>query len=163
MALRNIVTEGDPILRKVCRPVDEVTDRIRMILDDMVDTMREANGVGLAAPQVGIMRRMFVAEPEEDKIYYFVNPEITSREGEEEADEACLSIPEMAGRVIRPSKITIKGLDRDGNPQEHEFEGFHARIMCHEYDHLDGILYSDRAEEMFRAEERQDSEEGEEE
>ena len=99
MALRNIVTEGDPILRRICRPVDEVTDRIRMILDDMVDTMRDAQGVGLAAPQVGIMRRMFVAEPEPEEVYYFVNPEIiTAGEGEEEADEGCLSVPEMIGR-----------------------------------------------------------------
>ena len=153
MALRNIVTEGDPILRKVCRPVDEVTDRIRMILDDMVDTMRDAQGVGLAAPQVGIMRRMFVAEPEVDEIYYFVNPEIVASEGEEEGEEACLSVPELAGKVVRPTKITIRGLDRDGNPQEHTFEGFHARVMCHEYDHLDGILYRDKAKQMFRPEE----------
>ena len=82
MATRTIVTEGDPILRKKCRTVDEVTDRIRMILDDMVDTMREAEGVGLAAPQVGIMRRMFVAEPEPEEVYYFVNPEIIEQEGD---------------------------------------------------------------------------------
>ena len=146
MALRTIVTEGDPILRKKCREVDEVTDRIRMILDDMVDTMREADGVGLAAPQVGIMRRMFVAEPEPEEVYYFVNPQIVSQEGEEEADEGCLSVPEMIGTVVRPTKITI----RDGQPQEYEFEGFHARVMCHEYDHLDGILYPDKATKMYR-------------
>ena len=151
MALRNIVVEGDPILRKTCRPVDEVTDRIRMILDDMVDTMRDAQGVGLAAPQVGIMRRMFVAEPEPDELDYFVNPQIVDQEGEEEGEEACLSVPEMAGTVIRPERITIRGLDREGNPQERTFEGFHARVMCHESDHLDGILYSDKAEKMFRA------------
>lgn len=150
MALRTIVTEGDPILRKKCRTVDEVTDRIRMILDDMLDTMREADGVGLAAPQVGIMRRMFVAEPEPEEVYFFVNPEIVSQEGEEEGNEGCLSVPEMVGTVVRPTKITIRGLDRDGLPQEHEFEGFHARVMCHEYDHLEGILYPDKAEKMFR-------------
>ena len=150
MALRTIVTEGDPILRKVCRPVNEVTDRIRMILDDMVDTMHDADGVGLAAPQVGIMRRMFVAEPEPEQIYYFVNPEIIYQEGEEEGDEGCLSVPEMIGTVVRPTKITIRGLDRDGNPQEHTFEGFPARVMCHENDHLDGILYPDKAKKMYR-------------
>ena len=160
MALRNIVTEGDPILRKTCREVDEVTDRIRMIMDDMVETMRDAQGVGLAAPQVGIMRRMFVAEPEEGEVYYFVNPQIISEEGEEEGDEACLSVPEMGGRVVRPSRIVIRGLDRDGNEQEHTFEGFNARVMCHENDHLNGILYSDIAEEMYRAEEMQEKEEG---
>lgn len=150
MALRMIVTEGDPVLRKKCRPVGEVTDRIRMILDDMVDTMRDADGVGLAAPQVGIMRRMFVAEPEPEEVYYFVDPQIISQEGEEEGDEGCLSVPEMVGTVVRPTKIVIRGLDRDGNPQEHEFEDFRARVMCHEYDHLDGILYPDKALKMFR-------------
>ena len=150
MALRNIIVEGDPILRKTCRPVDEVTDRIRMILDDMVDTMRDAQGVGLAAPQVGIMRRMFVAEPEPDELYYFVNPEIVAEEGEVEGEEACLSVPEMAGTVVRPERITIRGLDRDGKPHEHTFEDFHARVMCHENDHLNGILYSDKAEKLFR-------------
>ena len=163
MALRNIVTEGDPILRKTSRPVDEVTDRIRMILDDMVDTMREAQGVGLAAPQVGIMRRMFVAEPEEGQVYYFVNPEIIYQEGEEEGDEACLSVPDMVGRVTRPTKIKIKGMDREGEEIEYTFEGFHARVMCHEADHLDGILYPDKATAMFRPEDMPDKgEEGDE-
>lgn len=162
MALRNILTEEDPVLRKVCRPVDEVTDRIRMILDDMVDTMRDADGVGLAAPQVGIMRRMFVAEPTPGEVYCFVNPEIISREGEEEGDEACLSVPDMVGKVVRPTKVTIKGLDRNGAERQYTFEGLAARIMCHETDHLDGILYSDRAEKMFRAEDiRENEEEGE--
>ena len=152
MAQRMIVTveEDGPVLRKKCRPVDEVTPRIQMILDDMVETMREAKGVGLAAPQVGIMRRMFVAEPEEGEVYYFVNPDITVREGEETGEEGCLSVPDMAGEVIRPARIVIRGLDRDGKEQEYSFEGFHARVMCHEYDHLDGILYTDRATRVFR-------------
>ncbi len=150
MALRNIITEGDPVLRKTCRPMGEVTDRTRMILDDMVDTMRDADGVGLAAPQVGIMRRMFVAEPAPDELYYFVDPEIIAQEGEEEGDEGCLSVPDMVGKVVRPTKITIRGLDREGELKEYTFEGFHARVMCHEYDHLDGILYIDKAEKVFR-------------
>ena len=150
MALRNILTEGDAILRKKCRPVDEVNDRIRMILDDMVETMREANGVGLAAPQIGMMRRMFVAEPEPDEVYFFVNPEITEKEGMQESSEGCLSVPGYSGLVDRPEKITIKGLDRDGNHQEYTFEGFKAVVMCHEYDHLDGILYIDKAKEMYQ-------------
>lgn len=149
MALRNIVTEGDEILRKKCREVGEVTDRIRQTLDDMVDTMHEAMGVGLAAPQIGIMRRMFVAEPEPGRIYYFVNPEITMMEGIVEGEEGCLSVPGYSGLVDRPQKITIKGLDRDGNPQEYTFEDFDARVMCHEFDHLDGILYKDKAKEMY--------------
>lgn len=161
MALRNIITEGDPILRKKCREVDNVNDRIRMILDDMVDTMRDAYGVGLAAPQVGIMRRMFVAEPEPDEVYYFVNPEIISTEGEQEYNEGCLSVPGLVGTVKRPQKIRIRGLDRDGNPQEYEFEGFHAIVMCHETDHLDGILYTDKATAMYDAEQIEAAEEEE--
>ena len=132
-----------------------------MILDDMVDTMRDAQGVGLAAPQVGIMRRMFVAEPEPDEVYYFVNPEIISTEGEQEYNEGCLSVPGLVGTVKRPQKIRIRGLDRDGNPQEYEFEGFHAIVMCHETDHLDGILYTDKATAMYDAEQIEAAEEEE--
>ena len=164
MALRNIVTEGDPILRKTCRPVGEVTPRIQMILDDMVETMRDANGVGLAAPQVGIMRRMFVAEPEPEKVYIFVDPEIVSMEGEQEGTEGCLSVPGYAGTVKRPEKIVIKGRDRYGKEKEYTFEGFDAVVMCHEFDHLEGILYTDKASEVFSAEQlEQDAEEQEQE
>lgn len=153
MALRNIVVEGDPILRKTCRPVDKVDDRIRMILDDMIETMYDACGVGLAAPQIGMMRRMFVAEPEEGEIYCFVNPEIITVEGEQECIEGCLSVPGYQGKVMRPEKIRIKGLDYNGEEQEYEFEGFHANVMCHEFDHLEGILYKDKAEVMYRLDE----------
>lgn len=159
MALRNIVTDEDPILRKVCRPVGEVTPRIQMILDDMVDTMRDANGVGLAAPQVGIMRRMFVAEPEPEKVYHFVDPEIISLEGEQESEEGCLSVPGRVGKVMRPEKIVIKGKDRYGHPREYTFEGFEAIVMCHEFDHLEGILYTDKATEVFEISEEQEQEE----
>jgi peptide deformylase len=150
MALRNIVVEGDPILRKKCREIDAVDDRIRTILDDMVETMEDANGVGLAAPQIGMMRRMFVAEPEPGEIYYFVNPEIVSRAGMQESEEGCLSVPGYYGLVDRPEKVRIKGLDRNGELCEYEFEGFKAVVMCHEYDHLDGILYIDKAKEMYQ-------------
>ena len=153
MALRNIVIEGDPVLRKICKPVDKVDDRIRMILDDMIDTMHYAQGVGLAAPQIGMMRRMFVAEPEEGEIYCFVNPEIITVEGEQECIEGCLSVPGYQGKVIRPEKVRIKGLDYNGNEQEYEFEGFHANVICHEFDHLEGVLYKDKAEVMYRFEE----------
>ena len=152
MALRNIVTDEDPILKKVCRPVGEVTPRIQMILDDMVETMRDANGVGLAAPQVGIMRRMFVAEPEPEKVYMFVDPEIVSLEGEQESTEGCLSVPGFVGKVMRPEKIVIRGKDRYGKEKEFTFEGFDAVVMCHEFDHLEGILYTDKASEVFPAE-----------
>lgn len=148
MALRNIVVEGDEILRKKCRNVGEVTERIQTILDDMLETMRDAMGVGIAAPQIGIMRRMFVAEPEPGRVYYFVDPEITMQEGSVEDEEGCLSVPGYSGLVERPQKITIRGLGRDGEMQEYTFEDFDARVMCHEYDHLDGILYKDKAKEM---------------
>ena len=153
MALRNIVTDEDPILRKTCRPVGEVTPRIQMILDDMVETMRDANGVGLAAPQVGIMRRMFVAELEPERVYIFVDPEMISLEGEQEGNEGCLSVPGYVGTVKRPEKIVIKGKDRYGKEKEYTFEGFDAVVMCHEFDHLEGILYTDKASEVFKAEE----------
>lgn len=152
MALRNIVVEGDPILRKTCRPVDKVDDRIRTILDDMIETMHEAMGVGLAAPQIGMMRRMFVAEPAEGEIYCFVNPEIITVEGEQECIEGCLSVPGYQGKVTRPEKVRIKGLDYNGEEQEYEFEGFHANVICHEFDHLEGILYVDKAETLYRLE-----------
>ena len=148
MALRNIVTEGDPILRKQCKPVGEVTERIQVILDDMVETMRDAEGVGLAAPQVGIMRRMFVAEPEPERVYCFVDPEIVTLEGEQESLEGCLSVPGMTGTVMRRERIRIRGLDRYGKMQEYDFEGMDAIVMCHEFDHLEGVLYIDKAVEM---------------
>ncbi len=131
MALRNIV-ERDGVdsetLYKRCRPVDDVNDRIRVMLDDMVETMRQAGGVGLAAPQVGILRRLFVAEPEPDEVYYFVNPEIVKTEGSQESQEGCLSVPGYVGIVDRPEKITIRGLDRNGKMTEMEFEGFAASV-----------------------------------
>lgn len=145
MAIRNVVKEGDPILRKKCREITEVNDHIRMTMEDMLDTMRAEMGVGIAGPQVGVMRRMFVAEPEPDRVYFMINPEITEKEGTQTGDEACLSVPGLCGTVERPEKIKITALDLDGNRQEYEFEGFDAVVMCHEYDHLDGVLYIDKA------------------
>ena len=148
MALRKVVVRGDEILSKRCREVSEVTDRIKETLDDRVDTMREELGVGLAAPQVGIMRRMFVAEPEPGRVYYMINPEIYFEEGSEEDYEACLSVPGLIGIVERPQKIKIRALDRDGVEHDYEFEGFDARVMCHENDHLNGVLYTDKAHDI---------------
>ena len=145
MAIRNVVKEGDPILRKKCREITEVNDHIRMTMEDMLETMRAEMGVGIAGPQVGVMRRMFVAEPEPDRVYFMINPEITEKEGTQTGDEACLSVPGLCGTVERPERIKITALDLDGNRQEYEFEGFDAVVMCHEYDHLDGILYIDKA------------------
>ncbi|MCI7145846.1 MAG: peptide deformylase [Clostridiales bacterium] len=153
MALRNIVELGDPILRKQCRPVGEVTDRTRTILDDMVETMRNACGVGLAAPQVGIMRRMFVAEPEEGRVLYMVDPEILTMEGEQTGEEGCLSVPGKVGTVIRPEKVVMKAKDRDGVEQTYELEGFDAVVVCHEFDHLEGVLYVDKSDDVHYVEE----------
>ncbi|MBF1138758.1 MAG: peptide deformylase [[Eubacterium] sulci] len=158
MALRKVVVRGDEILSKRCREVSEITDRIRETLDDMVDTMREELGVGLAAPQVGVMRRMFVAEPEPGRVYYMINPDIYYEEGSEEEYEGCLSVPGLIGIVERPQKIRIRALDRDGVEQDYEFEGFDARVMCHENDHLNGVLYTDKAHDIRSAEPQSDEE-----
>ncbi len=162
MAIRNVVTEGDEILRKKCKPIDKISERNLELLDDMVETMRLKNGVGLAAPQVGVMRRMFVAEPEKGKLYYMINPEIVKTEGEQESEEGCLSVPGYLGTVKRPEKITIKALDRDGKKQTYELEGFEAIVMCHENDHLDGILYTDKATNVHTPEEENQEEENQE-
>ena len=151
MALRNIVTEGDEILRKHCREVTEVNERIKTTMEDMLETMRAEMGVGIAAPQVGIMRRMFIAEPEPGRVYYMINPEILEQSGSQTGDEGCLSVPGMLGTVERPDYIKIRALDINGAEQVYEFSGFDARVMCHEYDHLDGILYIDKAENIREA------------
>ena len=145
MALRNVVTEGDEILTKHCREVTEVNDRIKTTMEDMVETMRSHYGVGIAGPQVGVLRRMFVAEPEPGRLYYMINPVILEQSGSQLDDEGCLSVPGLIGTVDRPDYIKIEALDLDGKKQIYEFEGFDARVMCHEYDHLDGILYTDKA------------------
>ena len=152
MAIRNVVLEGDEILRKQCREVSEVTDRIKMITEDMLETMRSEQGVGIAAPQVGIMRRMFVAEPEPERVYFMINPVMLEQSGSQSGDEGCLSVPGLIGSVERPSHIKIEALNLDGNKQVYEFDDFDARVMCHEYDHLDGVLYIDKAEHIRPAE-----------
>ena len=153
MAIRNIVTEGDEILRKRCREVSEVTDRIKMTLQDMLETMREQYGVGIAAPQIGIMRRMFIAEPEPGRVYYMINPVILEQSGSQVDDEGCLSVPGMIGTVDRPQRIKMQAMDLNGEMQVYEFEDFDARVMCHEYDHLEGVLYIDKAENIRPVEE----------
>ena len=159
MAIRNIVTEGDEILRKKCRVITEVTDRIRMTMEDMLETMHSENGVGIAAPQVGVMRRMFIAEPEPGRVYYMINPEILEMEGTQYGAEGCLSVPGLVGDVERPERIKIKALDLDGNEQIYDFEGFDAVVMCHENDRLDGILYTDKAVNLRVPEEPEEDDE----
>ena len=162
MAIRNVVIEGDEILRKKCREVTEVTDRIKLTMEDMLETMREQLGVGIAAPQVGIMRRMFVAEPEPGRVYYMINPVILEQRGSQTDDEGCLSVPGKIGTVTRPDYIKIEATDLDGERKVYEFRDFDARVMCHENDHLDGILYIDKAENIRDAADAYDEYEEEE-
>ena len=165
MAIRNVVTEGDEILRKHCKEVKEVTPRIKETLQDMLETMRESMGVGIAAPQVGIMRRMFVAQPDpfdEDKVYFMINPVMLEMSEEKElGTEGCLSVPDMMGDVERSVWIKMEATDINGERKTYEFEGFDARVMQHEYDHLDGILYTDKCQNLREAEYAEDEEEEE--
>lgn len=149
MAKLNILKEGDPTLRKVCREVDVITPRILTLLDDMTETMREANGCGLAAPQVGVLRRVVVIETEDSGLIELINPKIVKRSGKQNEVEGCLSIPGKAGITNRPQKVTVRALDRDGNEIEISGEDLLARAFCHELDHLDGKLFIDDVVEML--------------
>ena len=153
MALRDIVKEPDERLKKVCRPVKEITPHILTLLDDMAETMNFAEGVGFAAPQVGVLRRIVVIDVGEGLIE-LINPEIIAFSGEQTGPEACLSCGERRGIVTRPSKVTVRALDRYGKMQEYTGEGLLARAFCHELDHLDGVLFLDRmSREMAEDEE----------
>lgn len=160
MALLRILTlnNEEEALRKKSRPLDGVNDRTRMLLDDMYETMQEANGVGLAAPQVGVLRRVVVIDVGEGRID-LINPEIVAVEGEQEDREGCLSVPEECGIVNRPMKVTVKALDRNGKPFTLTGEELLARALCHEIDHLDGVLYVDKASRMLTPEEMEEFEE----
>ena len=145
MALRTIRVEGDEVLTKVSRPVDKMTPRIHDLITDMLDTMYEAMGVGLAAPQVGILKRIVVIDIGEGPIV-LINPEILETSGEQTGDEGCLSVPGMAGQVTRPNYVKVKALDVNMNEQIYEGEGLLARAFCHEIDHLDGKMYTELVE-----------------
>lgn len=158
MALRTVVTEEDEILRKKSKEVVEINDRILTLLDDMWETMLEYDGAGIAAPQVGVLRRVVVIdfkkpEDEESKRLELINPRIVRVEGERLDDEACLSVPGVVGKVRRPERVVVKALDRNGKEIEVEGEGFLAKALSHELDHLDGILFVDIAEEFLDDEE----------
>lgn len=155
MALRNIVLEGDGILRKRAREVTDINERIHMILDDMLETMRAYDGVGLAAPQVGIMKRILIVEID-GQVIELINPEILATEGVQADDEGCLSIPGMIGTVERPEYIKIKGLNREGQEVTYEGTGLLSVALSHEYDHLDGILYTDKATNVREADRDRD-------
>ena len=143
MAIINIRVDGDDILRKTSKPVKEMTERLETLIDDMFETMYENNGVGLAAPQVGILKRIVVIDVGEDMPMALINPEIVEADGEQVGDEGCLSLPGLVGEVARPEHVIVKALDRDMQEITVEGEGLLARCLCHEIDHLDGVLYKD--------------------
>ena len=153
MALRKIREIGDSCLSKKCREVEKFDSRLHTLLDDMKDTLLVANGVGLAAPQVGILRRAVIIDlGEDDGILELINPVITHTEGSVTDIEGCLSVPGKAGEVARPQKATVKAFDRYGEPFEFTGEDLYARCICHECDHLDGILYVEKATKFIEPE-----------
>lgn len=144
MAIRNIVKLGDDTLRKVCKPQEKFDLRLWTLLKDMADTMYKADGVGLAAPQVGILRRVVVIDVGDGNVYELINPEIISTSGEVVDAEGCLSVPGRRGKVARPEKVTVRAINRKGEECEYTGTGLLARAFCHEIDHLDGIIYVDK-------------------
>ncbi len=148
MALREIRLDGDPLLRKKSKEIVEINDRIKTLLNDMVETMIDANGVGLAAPQVGVLRRAIVVDIGESPIKA-INPEIIEQDGLVVDIEGCLSVPGYSGTVERPERIKVKFMDENGDNKLIEATGLSARIFCHEIDHLNGILYTDKAKDVF--------------
>ncbi len=162
MALRNIMEKGEKCLEKHCRPVTEFNEKLHVLLDDMAETLIKANGVGLAAPQVGVLRRAVlvletnVPEDEEDYIIELINPEIIEKSGQQEGPEGCLSVPGVFGWVERPQHVTVRAQDRDGKWFEVEGEGLTARAFCHELDHLEGVLFTQLADHIMSDEELSD-------
>lgn len=152
MATRNIITEGNPTLTKVCRPVTSFDERLATLIDDMKETVVQANGIGLAAPQVGVLRRVVVVDLGEE-IIELVNPRILEQSGEQDGLEGCLSVPERFGMVKRPNYVKLEAQDRHGEWYEYEGEELIARCFCHELEHLDGHLYTERAYRMLSREE----------
>lgn len=147
MALRTIRKDEDPVLRKVAKPVTVFDDKLKMLVRDMIDTMYAADGVGLAAPQIGILKRIFVIDVyDETGVKVLINPEIVYIEGEQFEIEGCLSVPGVHGRVKRPAVVEVVGVDVKGNPVKYRGEELFARALCHENDHLNGILFVDTAE-----------------
>lgn len=154
--------KGEKCLEKHCRPVTDFNEKLHTLLDDMAETLEKANGVGLAAPQVGILRRAVlvletnVPEGEEEYIIELINPEIVETSGEQEGPEGCLSVPGVFGWVKRPDHVKVRAQDRDGNPFEVEGDGLTARAFCHEIDHLEGVLFTDLAERILSDDELND-------
>lgn len=153
MALRKILTQGDPALHKVCRPVEKFDERLHILLDDMKETLTQANGVGLAAPQVGILRRVVVVVNEQNEMVELINPVIVHSEGEQTGLEGCLSVPGQYGVVTRPYKATVRAQDRNGAVFEITGEGVVARCFFHELEHLDGHLFVEHTDRLYTADE----------
>lgn len=149
MAIRTIVTKGDPVLNKVCHPVTKFDDKLADLLDDMKETLEEAKGLGLAAPQVGILRRAVIVVDGKGEMLELVNPEIIDQKGEQDGLEGCLSVPGLWGYVKRPQWAKVKAQDRNGNWFEVEGEDITARCFCHELAHLDGHLYSELCDKLY--------------
>jgi peptide deformylase len=154
MAIRDILIIGDPILTRKSDPVDAVTGDIVRLARDMVETVHAAPGIGLAAPQVGVSRRVIVVDlsvgEDPDALHILVNPEIVAKEGESVCEEGCLSVPDIKEKVARPYRVVVRGLDLDGRPVEIEGEDLLARALCHEIDHLDGILFVEKLSALKR-------------
>lgn len=144
MSLRKILVEGDPTLNKTSRPVEKFDRRLHNLIDDLKETLENANGAGLAAPQVGILRRVVIVMDDDESLLELVNPTIIYQDGEQEGYEGCLSVPDLYGDVKRPNIVTIRAQDRDGNFFELTREGMVARCFCHETEHLDGHLFTER-------------------
>lgn len=145
MALRKVLIIGDETLRKISKPVEKFDDNLKILLQDMYDTLKKENGAGLSAVQVGMLRRIFIMELEESGLVEFINPEIVSQSKDTNVQlEGCLSVPEKSGKVERPNKVTVKFQDRNGAFHTRTFTGFEARCVSHENDHLNGIIYVDK-------------------
>jgi peptide deformylase len=159
MALRKILVQGDPTLAKHCRPVEKFDEKLHILLDDMKETLADANGAGLAAPQVGILRRVVVVVDADDQMVELINPELIHTEGEQTGLEGCLSVPGKYGVVTRPYKATVRAQDRNGNFFEMDGEEIVARCFCHEIEHLDGHLFVEHAARLYTIEELEAMEE----
>ena len=153
MALRTILTDGDPALTKKCHPVTRFDQKLWDLLDDMRETLTNVNGAGLAAPQVGILRRVVLVVTEDEEMVELVNPEIVAQEGEEDGLEGCLSIPGMWGYVKRPTWVKVRAQDREGSWFETEGSGLAARCFCHELEHLEGHMYDEHVDRLYTSEE----------
>ena len=145
MAIRNIRKDGDEILRKKCRTGDVIDEKIKQLVDDMLETMYKYNGVGLAAPQVGVLKRVVVIDIDDGNgPLVFINPEIIKEKGEQEVEEGCLSFPNQFAKIIRPAEVTVKALDRDGKEFKLKAKELLAQAISHEVDHLNGVLFVDK-------------------